>query len=73
MDEETCPLILYIQKLNGLKKNQTTPRPSEHPPVMGEKTTRLVNNAISGWVVEQIVLHYSFIQYPYPSAHLTNL
>ena len=23
---------------NGLKKNQTTPRPSEHPPVMGEKT-----------------------------------
>ena len=21
----------------GLKKNQTAPRPSEHPPVMGEK------------------------------------
>ena len=32
---------LYIQKLrlwgNGLKKNQTTPSPSEHSPVMGEK------------------------------------
>ena len=23
-----------------LKKNQTTPRPSEHPPVMGEKMSK---------------------------------
>ena len=24
----------------GLKKNQNTPRPSEHPPVMGEKMSK---------------------------------
>ena len=45
--------FFYIQKLrlwgNGLKKHQTTLRPSEQPPVMGEKISkRLVNNAISG-------------------------
>ena len=26
--------------VNFLKKNQTTPRPSEHPPVMGEKMSK---------------------------------
>ena len=28
------------QLLLFLKKNQTTPRPSEHPPVMGEKMSK---------------------------------
>ena len=33
------------QKINiCLKKNQTTPRPSEHPPVMGEKNRCLTKN-----------------------------
>ena len=29
----------FIERV-GLKKNQTTPRPSEHPPVMGEKMSK---------------------------------
>ena len=30
-----CLFLLFV--LLFLKKNQSTPRPSEHPPVMGEK------------------------------------
>ena len=34
-----CPLVhgKEVEFLCRLKKNQTAPRPSEHPPVMGEK------------------------------------
>ena len=31
---------VHVQDLSGLKKNQNTPRPSEHPPVMGEKMSK---------------------------------
>ena len=31
-----------VEKWRYLKKNQTTPRPSEHPPVMGEKMSILL-------------------------------
>ena len=37
-------MILFSQSRSpahsSLKKNQTTPRPSEHPPVMGEKMSK---------------------------------
>ena len=32
--------MYYIQYLCYLKKNQSTPIPSEHPPVMGEKMSK---------------------------------
>ena len=32
--------------LHGLKKNQNAPRPSEHPPVMGEKMSKRGTNPI---------------------------
>ena len=42
--------VIILEKLSNnypstvhtccLKKNQTTPRPSEHPPVMGEKMSK---------------------------------
>ena len=31
----------FIMVVCCLKKNQSTPRPSEHPPVMGEKVAQL--------------------------------
>ena len=31
---------LYVEYVVYLKKNQTTPRPSEHPPVMGKKMSK---------------------------------
>ena len=44
-------ILLSIKQVTGeienagdgrfLKKNQSTPRPSEHPPVMGEKMSKL--------------------------------
>ena len=36
-------MLLYIIMFGDvlfLKKNQSTPRPSEHPPVMGEKMSK---------------------------------
>ena len=30
-------MVVTLGRQYCLKKNQTTPRPSEHPPVMGEK------------------------------------
>ena len=33
-------VILENCTIPFLKKNQTTPRPSEHPPVMGEKMSK---------------------------------
>ena len=33
--QEICLLVLTTTVISCLKKNQTTPRPSEHPPVMG--------------------------------------
>ena len=32
--------VLFLLSFWCLKKNQTTPRPSEHPPVMGGKVTK---------------------------------
>ena len=44
-----------------LKKNQTTPRPSEHPPVMGEKMSK----RLGGIKRLQIQNHYmAFKQVP---------
>ena len=42
---ESCDVEVVILAYEGsmhcyLKKNQTTPRPSEHPPVMGEKMSK---------------------------------
>ena len=38
---ETGPVTLESGSSNRcLKKNQSTPRPSEHPPVMGEKMSK---------------------------------
>ena len=34
-----------------LKKNQNTPRPSEHPPVMGEKMSKRCWNRRTTWVI----------------------
>ena len=39
----TGPVTLKVVPVTGavfLKKNQSTPRPSEHPPVMGEKNVK---------------------------------
>ena len=33
-------LLLFTVTVLYLKKNQNTPRPSEHPPVMGEKMSK---------------------------------
>ena len=37
-----CRSILFylLSVRNCLKKNQSTPRPSEHPPAMGEKMSK---------------------------------
>ena len=36
----TVPGNVYFSRQMFLKKNQSTPRPSEHPPVMGEKMSK---------------------------------
>ena len=43
-----------------LKKNQTTPRPSEHPPVVGEKMSK----RLGGFVL----FYYYFFVRKYPSS-----
>ena len=39
-----CLRDVHILKKCSLKKNQTTPRLSEHPPVMGEKNVNLARS-----------------------------
>ena len=62
------PLYTYInhhvgtpkQKQTSLKKNQSTPRPSEHPPVMGEKMSKRLGGIkgckykISSWHLNRL-------------------
>ena len=56
-----CFSISEKSKRLFLKKNQTTPRPSEHPPVMGEKMSK----RLGGIKRLQIQNHYmAFKQVP---------
>ena len=40
MQERSSSLVLICKRDRALLENQTAPRPSEHPPVMGEKMSK---------------------------------
>ena len=44
-----CCYCFFLVVFCFLKKNQSTPRPSEHPPVMGEKMLFLLCFLLSRW------------------------
>ena len=41
-----------------LKKNQTTPRPSEHPPVMGEKMSKRLVGGIKRLQIQNFFMAF---------------